>query len=76
MWKWKTAIPGSAIPFVRNAAIFHRSRYPSRFPPPGAGSFAVGNMSSVRYYGCGTSLLIGGTYGRIAADHAAAQLAK
>lgn len=41
-----------------------------------AGSCAVGNMSSVRYYGCGTSLLIGGTYGRIAADHAAAQLAK
>ncbi len=41
-----------------------------------AGSCAVGQMSSVRYYGCGTSLLLGGAYGRIAAQHAVSQLAK
>ena len=41
-----------------------------------AGSCAVGNMSSVRYYGCGTSLLIGGVYGRIAADNAVAAIGK
>ena len=39
-----------------------------------AGSCAVGQMSSVRYYGCGTSLLIGGVYGRAAAQHAVSQL--
>ena len=52
---------------------------PDGTPIPGlyaAGSCAVGNMSSVRYYGCGTSLLIGGVYGRVAADNAAASLAK
>lgn len=41
-----------------------------------AGSCAVGQMSSVRYYGCGTSLLISGVYGRTAAQHAVSQLAK
>ena len=41
-----------------------------------AGSCAVGNMSSVRYYGCGTSLLIGGVYGRIAADQTAELIGK
>lgn len=41
-----------------------------------AGSCAVGQMSSVRYYGCGTSLLIGGVYGRAAAQHAVSALAK
>lgn len=41
-----------------------------------AGSCAVGQMSSVRYYGCGTSLLIGGVYGRAAAQHAVSQLSK
>ncbi|MEF9974638.1 MAG: FAD-dependent oxidoreductase [Clostridia bacterium] len=41
-----------------------------------AGSCAVGQMSSVRYYGCGTSLLIGGVYGRAAARHAVHSLAQ
>lgn len=41
-----------------------------------AGSCAVGQMSSVRYYGCGTSLLIGGVYGRTAAQHAVSLLEK
>lgn len=41
-----------------------------------AGSCAVGQMSSVRYYGCGTSLLISGVYGRTAAQHAVNQLNK
>ena len=41
-----------------------------------AGACAVGQMSSVRYYGCGTSLLISGVYGRTAAQHAVSQLAK
>lgn len=41
-----------------------------------AGSCAVAQMSSVRYYGCGSSLLFGGTYGRIAAEHAVANLKK
>jgi succinate dehydrogenase/fumarate reductase flavoprotein subunit/uncharacterized protein with FMN-binding domain len=35
-----------------------------------AGSCAVAQMSSVRYYGCGSSLLFGGVYGRVAAAHA------
>ena len=39
-----------------------------------AGSCAVAQMSSVRYYGCGTSILIGGVYGRIAAQHAVGQI--
>lgn len=37
-----------------------------------AGSCAVAQMSSVRYYGCGTSLLLGGVYGRVAAQQAVA----
>lgn len=41
-----------------------------------AGSCAVAQMSSVRYYGCGSSLLFGGTYGRIAAQHAVENLEK
>lgn len=39
-----------------------------------AGSCAVAQMSSVRYYGCGSSLLIGGVYGRVAAAHAVQNL--
>jgi len=39
-----------------------------------AGSCAVAQMSSVRYYGCGTSILIGGVYGRAAAQHAVSQI--
>ena len=41
-----------------------------------AGSCAVAQMSSVRYYGCGSSLLFGGAYGRIAAQHAVENLEK
>ena len=32
--------------------------------------------ATVRYYGCGSSLLFGGTYGRIAAQHAVENLEK
>ncbi|MDL2218485.1 FAD-dependent oxidoreductase [Christensenellaceae bacterium OttesenSCG-928-M15] len=39
-----------------------------------AGSCAVGQMTGVNYFGCGSSLLIGGVYGREAASHAAAAI--
>lgn len=45
-------------------------------PIPGfyaAGSCAAAQMSSVRYYGCGTSLLLCGVYGRVAAQQAVAK---
>ena len=41
-----------------------------------AGSCADGQVTSVNYYGCGTSLLTCVTFGRLGADHAAANLVK
>ena len=46
-------------------------------PIPGfyaAGCCAVPQMSCVNYYGCGTSLLTCGVYGRAAAQHACSLL--
>lgn len=41
-----------------------------------AGSCADGQVTSVNYYGCGTSLLTCVTFGRLGADHAVANLVK
>lgn len=48
-------------------------------PIPGfyaAGACAVPELSCVNYYGCGTSLLYGGVFGRAAARHAVGELGR